>query len=151
MISASKCIEYVNNVRKLILSENQLNMLHGEFWQDLMSKNIHSDTNIATDNAVISNITTNDITDNKNNNVIVNSSVHTAKTSATTDTTTATNITNSTQVNSYKKIAKAINMPPLLLCVGLPASGKTTFSKLLVKNDPNFFVRINKDEMDFYK
>jgi len=37
-------------------------------------------------------------------------------------------------------------MSKIILCVGLPASGKTTFSKELLAKDPNF-KRINRDEL----
>jgi hypothetical protein len=42
---------------------------------------------------------------------------------------------------------KSINFPPLIVCMGLPGSGKSTLSKLLTKALPTVFFRINRDEM----
>lgn len=44
--------------------------------------------------------------------------------------------------NDYTKM----NKQQILLCKGLPASGKSTYSKALCTDDPNF-IRINKDDI----
>lgn len=43
--------------------------------------------------------------------------------------------------------ATTIKFPPLILCAGYPASGKSTFSETLCSSYPEKFVRINQDEM----
>lgn len=47
----------------------------------------------------------------------------------------------------YKKIAVSLNLPPLLILCGFAASGKSSFAKALIKAQPTFFHRVNKDEM----
>ncbi|MGK3755740.1 MAG: putative kinase [Bacillariaceae sp.] len=37
--------------------------------------------------------------------------------------------------------------PFMVICVGLPGSGKSTFSRSLIKSNPNKFGRINQDEL----
>lgn len=51
------------------------------------------------------------------------------------------------QLSSYNKLAKTLSMPELIICCGFAASGKTTFSKSLTTAHPDFFSRVNKDEM----
>jgi tRNA uridine 5-carbamoylmethylation protein Kti12 len=48
---------------------------------------------------------------------------------------------------NYESIADALKMPPVIMFVGLPSSGKSTFSKAMIKAFPNYFIRINRDEM----
>jgi protein-tyrosine phosphatase len=40
----------------------------------------------------------------------------------------------------------AVKFPPLLMCVGYPASGKSTFAEALCSSNPERFIRINQDE-----
>lgn len=40
-----------------------------------------------------------------------------------------------------------LKLPPLLVLCGLPAAGKSTFAQTLVAACPEYFVRINRDEM----
>ena len=47
----------------------------------------------------------------------------------------------------YQAIARNLNMPPVIMFVGIPASAKSTFSKAMVQSFPNYFIRINRDEM----
>ena len=53
--------------------------------------------------------------------------------------TTAT--TSNTSIETYYK------SPFMVLCVGLPGSGKSTFSRSLMKSNPTKFGRINQDEL----
>eukprot|EP01033_Poteriospumella_lacustris_P000920 gene920-662_t len=53
----------------------------------------------------------------------------------------------SMSVREYQKLAQALKLPPVLMLCGLPASGKSTFAKALVAAQPEFFVRVNRDEM----
>jgi predicted kinase len=46
----------------------------------------------------------------------------------------------STNIGTYKS-------PFMVICVGLPGSGKSTFSRSLIKSNPNKFGRINQDEL----
>ena len=39
-----------------------------------------------------------------------------------------------------------VKFPPLLMCVGYPASGKSTFADALVASNPDRFIRVNQDE-----
>lgn len=43
--------------------------------------------------------------------------------------------------------AKTVKFPPLIMCVGYPASGKSTFAEALCSAHPENLVRINQDEM----
>jgi predicted kinase len=47
----------------------------------------------------------------------------------------------------YRPVASSLQMPPVIMFVGLPASGKSTFSKAMLSAFPDYFVRINRDEM----
>jgi len=41
---------------------------------------------------------------------------------------------------------KKFKFPPLIMCVGYPASGKSTFSEALCCTNPDRFIRVNQDE-----
>mmetsp|Transcript_15510 Transcript_15510/g.24103 ORF Transcript_15510/g.24103 Transcript_15510/m.24103 type:complete len:185 (+) Transcript_15510:163-717(+) len=47
----------------------------------------------------------------------------------------------------YKQAADSIYEPFLLLLVGIPGSGKSTFAKALEKGKPGRYVRVNQDEL----
>lgn len=55
--------------------------------------------------------------------------------------------TPSMSLREYQKLAQALKLPPVMMLCGLPASGKSTFAKALVAAQPDFFVRVNRDEM----
>lgn len=55
--------------------------------------------------------------------------------------------TPSMSLRDYQKLAQALKLPPVLMLCGLPASGKSTFAKALVAEQPEFFIRVNRDEM----
>ncbi len=48
---------------------------------------------------------------------------------------------------NYQPIAASLRMPPVIMMVGVPGSGKSTFSKAMVQAYPQYFQRINRDEM----
>ena len=52
-----------------------------------------------------------------------------------------TTATSNTSIEPYYK------SPFMVLCVGLPGSGKSTFSRSLMKSNPTKFGRINQDEL----
>ena len=43
-------------------------------------------------------------------------------------------------------LAPPVDMPPLIMCVGYPASGKSSFAQALVESHPTHVRRINQDE-----
>lgn len=49
--------------------------------------------------------------------------------------------TSNTNIETYYK------SPFMVICVGLPGSGKSTFSRSLIKSNPTKFGRINQDEL----
>ena len=53
----------------------------------------------------------------------------------------------SSSIGNYRDIARTLRLPPIILLCGFAASGKSTFSTALVSAHPEYFRRINKDEM----
>mmetsp|Transcript_22755 Transcript_22755/g.38507 ORF Transcript_22755/g.38507 Transcript_22755/m.38507 type:complete len:877 (-) Transcript_22755:717-3347(-) len=52
-----------------------------------------------------------------------------------------------TRSHQQASVAKKVKFPPLIMCVGYPASGKSTFADALCSAHPDKLVRINQDEM----
>ena len=64
-----------------------------------------------------------------------------------TPTSSSTTTTATTTTCNYRDIARNLRLPPVILLCGFAASGKTTFSTALVSAHPEYFKRVNKDEM----
>eukprot|EP01035_Chromulina_nebulosa_P030659 gene30659-40760_t len=50
-------------------------------------------------------------------------------------------------ISNYRDIARTLRLPPVILLCGFAASGKSTFSTALGSAHPEYFKRVNKDEM----
>ena len=141
--------------RKIILSPSQEKML-SHWWGYVTNNNCDDNNNNNNDNNMDYNCDAgmNDHMNNSNDNGAMNRSLaqhQDTSLKSVIDTTSASDRTPGDRVPtatySYNRLYKALRIPPLVVLCGYAASGKSTFSKALVKNYPNYFIRVNRDEM----
>ncbi len=137
--SASELTAQVADQRKLILSQSQQGCLRS--WYRVINEE-----NVLPDFEILSSPISGDIEANLTaqspdipavklpNMVQISNAVHVP-------------LPDQSSASNYSKIANVLHIPPLILMCGVPASGKSTLSKAMVDAYPNFFVRINRDEM----